>query len=153
MREIAEAAGLSQAGLLHYFDSKDELFTAILEKRDEIDAESVEGELITALVRVVAHNAEVPGLMQLYTQLSVEAVDPTHPAHEFFARRYARLRTSFTEALTAGQATGTLRSNFNPERMATSIIAAIDGLQTQFLIDTSVDMAGELRALIDDLGA
>ena len=30
-------SGLSQAGLLHYFDSKEELFTEILRKRDEVD--------------------------------------------------------------------------------------------------------------------
>ena len=37
VRELADAVGLSQAGLLHYFSSKEELFTAILRKRDEVD--------------------------------------------------------------------------------------------------------------------
>ena len=37
VKELAEAVGLSQAGLLHYFDSKEELFTEILRKRDEVD--------------------------------------------------------------------------------------------------------------------
>ena len=37
VKVLAEAVGLSQAGLLHYFDSKDELFTEILRKRDDLD--------------------------------------------------------------------------------------------------------------------
>ena len=37
VKELADSVGLSQAGLLHYFDSKDELFTAILRRRDEVD--------------------------------------------------------------------------------------------------------------------
>src|SRR3982751_4591907 len=38
VKELADAVGLSQAGLLHYFDSKEELFAEILRKRDEVDA-------------------------------------------------------------------------------------------------------------------
>ena len=38
VKELADAVGLSQAGLLHYFDSKEELFTEILRKRDELDS-------------------------------------------------------------------------------------------------------------------
>src|SRR6478736_6791304 len=37
VKVLADAVGLSQAGLLHYFDSKEELFTEILRKRDELD--------------------------------------------------------------------------------------------------------------------
>ena len=37
VKELADAVGLSQAGLLHYFDSKEELFTEIVRKRDEVD--------------------------------------------------------------------------------------------------------------------
>jgi AcrR family transcriptional regulator len=37
VRELADAVGLSQAGLLHYFSSKEELFAEVLRKRDEVD--------------------------------------------------------------------------------------------------------------------
>src|SRR6478736_945527 len=37
VKELADAVGLSQAGLLHYFDSKEELFIEIVRKRDEVD--------------------------------------------------------------------------------------------------------------------
>ena len=35
MREIARQTGLSQAGLLHYFSTKEELFLAVLRRRDD----------------------------------------------------------------------------------------------------------------------
>src|SRR6478735_4816169 len=67
VKELADAVGLSQAGLLHYFDSKDELFTAILRKRDEVDSRrfgDVEDDpsperLREGFVGIVRHNTEV----------------------------------------------------------------------------------------------
>ncbi|GAA2027424.1 TetR/AcrR family transcriptional regulator [Agromyces tropicus] len=38
VKEIAEAVGLSQNGLMHYFGSKDDLFVEVLRRRDEVDA-------------------------------------------------------------------------------------------------------------------
>jgi len=153
VREIADAVGLSQAGLLHYFGSKDELFTAILVKRDEVDNADNTGDMLEDLVRIVAHNAEVPGLVHLFAQLSIEAADPTHPAHDFFRERYGFLRRVLAERIRAGQADGSLRPGLDPERTAAIIIAATDGLQTQFLLDPTVDMAAELAALLGELRA
>lgn len=153
VREIADAVGLSQAGLLHYFDSKDELFTAVLLKRDEVDNAGGSGDVLEDLVRIVRHNAEVPGLVHLFAQLSVDAADPAHPAHDYFRKRYAFLRGLLADRIRAGQADGTLRASLDPERTAVIVIAATDGLQGQFLVDPSVDMAGELAALLGGLRA
>ncbi len=62
IKDIADAVGLTQAGLLHYFDSKDELWVAILRRRDEVDLAQDwhaddPGALLSAIVR---HNTEVP---------------------------------------------------------------------------------------------
>lgn len=87
VRELAAAVGLSQAGLLHYFSCKEELFAEVLRKRDEVDRARSAPEAGTVpdlLVKVVRHNADVPGLVQLHAQFSVEATDPAHPAHQAF---------------------------------------------------------------------
>ena len=85
VRAIAYAVGLSQAGLLHYFDSKEELFTEILRKRDEMDAalfgsadaaNATADELRDGYVAVVRHNPKVPGLVHLFSRLAVDAADP-----------------------------------------------------------------------------
>ena len=72
VKELADAVGLSQAGLLHYFDSKEELFTEIVRKRDEVDMADY-GPLVTptpprvdlrdGYVAVIRHNSDVPGLV------------------------------------------------------------------------------------------
>ena len=94
VKELAEAVGLSQAGLLHYFESKDELFVEILRTRDEIDlADHAEAagadldDLRDGYLDIVRHNAQVPGLVELFTRLAADAADPEHPSRAFFAER------------------------------------------------------------------
>lgn len=156
VRELADAVGLSQAGLLHYFSSKEELFAEILRKRDEVDAatfEAAAGEanpqaLVEGFAGLIRHNADVPGLVQLYTRLSAEATDPAHPAHEFFAERFRQFRKYSAEGIRNAQASGALPADLDPERVATMLMALADGLQTQWLMDPDVDMADHIEEFL-----
>ncbi len=151
VKELANAVGLSQAGLLHYFSSKEELFAEILAKRDAVneDASTQRGEsVLEGLVSIVRHNADVPGLVQLYAQFSVEASDPGHPAHEVFVERYARVRAMLAADIDARKAAGTLPPTIDAGVIAGLLIAAADGLQTQWLLDPEVDMAAHLSSLV-----
>ena len=71
VRDIARAVGLSPAGLLHYFGSKEDLFVAILKARDERDL-TAGGDVsfFEATVSTIRHNAEVPGLVHLLSPTS-----------------------------------------------------------------------------------
>jgi AcrR family transcriptional regulator len=148
VRDLADAVGLSQTGLLHYFGSKDELLTAVLRRRDELDAED-ERDLAAAdkLIRTLRHNATVPGLVMLYSQMSVEAADPQHPAHEHFRDRFETMRADIAELIRAGQADGSVPSTLDPERAATVVVAVSDGLQIQWLYDRDLDMAAHVAHL------
>lgn len=155
VRELASAVGLSQAGLLHYFASKEELFAEILLKRDRVDHDRSEpeaGSEIAALASIVRHNAEVPGLVQLYARFSVEATEPGHAAHEAFVRRYAEIRALLSDEITTRQQAGTLSPELDARKVANLLIAVSDGLQTQWLLDPDFDMADHLDYLIDLLG-
>lgn len=151
VRELADAVGLSQAGLLHYFSSKEELFTAVLQKRDEVDAavylDGNDREALSGLAAVMRHNTEVPGLAQLYSRLSAEATDPAHPAHDFFVQRTAQFRAMFADNVRARQQLGTLPKHLDPDKVATIMIALADGLQTQWTLDASIDMAEHIDYL------
>lgn len=152
VKEIADAVGLSQAGLLHYFDSKEQLFTEIIRKRDEHDhvdfsvSDGAAGR--EGLLRVIAHNAQVPGLVELFSRLSVEAADPAHPAHDYFLERSRGLR----EGIAAATASS-LPGGIDPDTLARIVQAVVDGLQLQWLIDPSVDMVGTLEVLLDALSS
>ncbi|MGP3914977.1 hypothetical protein [Nonomuraea sp. 10N515B] len=43
------------------------------------------------ITRIVRHNSEVPGLVELYSALVQEGVDLEHPAHDFFSERYQQV--------------------------------------------------------------
>lgn len=150
VRELADAVGLSQAGLLHYFSSKEELFQEILRKRDEVDASAFEGQRDTPIegfFAVIRHNSEVPGLVQLYAQVSTEAGDPEHPAHEFFIERYRQFRAMFSQLIRDEQAAGRVDADLDADRIANLFLAAADGLQTQWMLDPSIDMADHVAYL------
>jgi len=149
VRDIADAVGLSQAGLLHYFSSKDALFAEILRRRDEVDRERLPDPRarVEALIDVVRHNADVPGLVQLHAELSTEAAHPEHAAHDYFTRRYALLRSELGEAVRSAQERGELSRTLEAESVATVLLAAADGLQTQWMLEPELDMAAQLEQL------
>lgn len=154
VKELADAVGLSQAGLLHYFSSKEELFAEVLRKRDEVDGAAFDeidrGEVSMAegFVRTIRHNADVPGLVQLYARLSTEATDPGHPARAFFDERFRMFRRMTSEAFREGQAAGTVRDDVDADQAAALLLAVADGLQTQWLMDQSIDMAAHVETFL-----
>jgi AcrR family transcriptional regulator len=152
LREIAARCGISHPGLLHHFPSKELLLQAVLEHRDEIDEEPyADGgtaplQRLEHLLDVTAHNAETPGIVELYAVLSAEASSPEHPAHRYFVQRYERLRTTLTQTFEALDAQGVLVPGADPAHLAITTIALMDGLQVQWLLDRrSIDMAAQLR--------
>lgn len=160
VKEIADAVGLSQAGLLHYFESKEELFTAILRKRDERDAGAfgtfgepdAAADLIDyrdGFLDLVRHNSDVPGLVELFSRLAVDAADPAHPAHEYFLTRGEGLRTVLATAVRAAQDAGRLSDRVDPDTLGRMVQAIADGMQLQWLLDPGVDMTAPITALFD----
>ena len=148
--QIADAVGMSKPGLLHHFGSRDALFTAVLQRRDERDFDIEGDDLLDHFVSVVRHNAEVPGLVALYSALSGAGAteqDGT-PARDFLRLRYPEIVARYADAIRARQAEGTIDSGHDPESLARLLIASADGLQTQWLLDDSVDMAAHLETLL-----
>lgn len=152
VRELADAVGLSQAGLLHYFTSKDELFAEILRKRDEADiakySNTPDVSIFESIRNVVAHNAEVAGLVKLYVQLSSDAVQPDHAAHQFFVQRQRAFREELESNIRDSQASGLTRADVDPAKAATMTLALADGLQSQWLLDPEMDMAAHIDAFL-----
>jgi hypothetical protein len=61
-------------------------------------------------------------------------------------RRYAQTRASLADALEVTRAQGALRDGVDPELAAVVIVAVMDGLQVQWLVDRrSVDMPRTLQ--------
>jgi len=155
LREVARASGLSLPGLMHYFDSKEDLLAAILQKRDEIDSVTylAHDNALSALVAIMRHNAEVPGLVQLYATLSAAASNPEHPAHGFFVERYTDMRSQFADDIRHRQESGTLPVSLDADKLAATMIALADGIQVQWMLDPSIDMGDHIDFLWSTLTA
>lgn len=156
LKDVADKVGLSQAGLLHHFPSKEALLEAVLTLRDEesitrTGALTAQGiEMLRGLVELTRYNTTIPGLVALYCVLSAEATDPDHPAHEYFQRRYTWVRGTMTEAFDELARQGQLRSGIAPSTAARQLVALMDGLQVQWLLDNdSVDMPAEVVAFLE----
>ncbi|WP_159941822.1 MULTISPECIES: TetR/AcrR family transcriptional regulator [unclassified Nocardiopsis] len=149
---VAERVGLSQQGLLHHFPSKEALLVAVLARRDEVDgAELGEEADLSGTARLVALNTERPGLVRLYSLLAAEAVTEDHPAGDYFRERYARLRTAIARNVRERHGER-LAGGATPEQVAALLVAAMDGLQLQWLHDPeAVDMPDLVGLLTDVL--
>ena len=152
LREIAKRVGMSHAGLLYYFPTKEALLAAVLERRDAEDSErerltSPPGlDLLRNYLALAEHNVRHPGIVDLYSRLAAEAVAADHPAHEYFERHYRLARDGVRVAFEAMAERGELRPEVDPRQAALTFIALMDGLQVQWLTTPeAVDLVGSLR--------
>ncbi|MCB5907021.1 TetR/AcrR family transcriptional regulator; helix-turn-helix transcriptional regulator [Streptomyces sp. SF28] len=154
---VAERAGLTQQGLLHHFPTKELLLVGVLEARDRWDAASAAANTgpwrTQALAQLVDYNATRPGIVQTYTVLSADSVTEDHPARGFFESRFRAVRESMAAALRA-EFGDRLPAGLTPEQAATLLVAVMDGLQLQWLLDPEqVDMPASFRDFLALLGA
>lgn len=149
---VAERVGLTQQGLLHYFPTKDALLVAVLQERDQWDAVPDSQWRIDLLASLVEYNAMRPGIIQTFSALLGESVTEGHPARAYFTERYTRVRASMADVLRAEYG-DRLPNGLTPERTAPLLVAVMDGLQYQWLLDPeSVDMPGAFRDFLTLLG-
>lgn len=160
MLQIAAACGISRTGLLHHFPTKESLLEAVLahrdadgsdEQLDEATQDPTDGRaMLRHLLAVVERNVTQPRIVNLFSVLSAEAGDPAHPAHDYFAQRYARLRAQLQQACAGLASAGQLTPGTDPNALAVEIIALMDGLQVQWVLDPdALDMAAVLRHRLD----
>lgn len=147
LRDIASAVGMTQAGLLHHFQSKENLLTEVLRQRDLVDSRIEGDEHLSRGVHIIRHNAEVPGLIQLYASLQAAAEDPAHPAHDYFKERSAAVRHSVAADVRRRQAAGRFDPSIDADEFALVFAGLSDGLQLQWCIDPSIDLPGVMQRL------
>jgi AcrR family transcriptional regulator len=149
---VAERVGLTQQGLLHYFPTKDALLVAVLKDRDRWDAVPATQWRVDLLASLVEYNAMRPGIIQTFSALLGESVTEGHPARPYFTERYRQVRASMAAVLRTEYG-DRLPNGLTPERTAPLLVAVMDGLQYQWLLDPeSVDMPGAFRDFLALLG-
>jgi hypothetical protein len=93
-----------------------------------------------------------PGIIQTFSALLGESVTEGHPARGYFTERYVRVRANMAGVLRTEYG-DRLPNGLTPERAAPLLVAVMDGLQYQWLLDPeSVDMPGAFRDFLALLG-
>ena len=161
LADIAEQVGITHAGVLHHFGSKQNLLLEVLTYRDETDVADIAEKhipdgpaLFLHLVRTAFANARRAGIVQVYTVLSAESVTENHPARDYFELRYTNLRSEVAAAFRELCAQEGVTEPDTIDKAAASILAVMDGLQLQWLLHPELIELGEtsefaIRAIVN----
>jgi AcrR family transcriptional regulator len=153
MADVAARVGLTLAGVLHYFPSKEELLAAVLERRDKgltpwfLQKWESSGSFRESVHELMVHSMSSPHDLQLFVTMSAESTDPEHPSHAYFQERYRISRKHFNEVLAQAKE----RGEIHPSASGPALVAVLDGLQMQWLLDPDFDILGELDRHIDSI--
>jgi AcrR family transcriptional regulator len=145
--QIAREAGVTPAGLLHHFESKEQLLHAVLDARDLYDEThaDMDGDLITQVGRVADRFHEVPELIGMFAVLLIENLDPQAPLHDRLLSRYRDARRHIADSIRRGQLAGHYRTDVDPAVKAVEIVAFLNGMETSWLLDPSIPLDEVLR--------
>ncbi|MGI4732687.1 MAG: TetR/AcrR family transcriptional regulator [Janthinobacterium lividum] len=150
---IANDAQISDPGLLHHFGSKDGLLMALLNRRYSRDSDKLRAgehlsveEMADNLEAITRENVDQRDEVRLTMVLLAESIAQDHPGHEYFQMRYARARAIVARQLKGVLADGEPDPKADPETLASLILAVLDGLQLQWLLDPEVDMVSAVQA-------
>ncbi len=142
IQEVAKRCGLSNAGLLYHFPSKEHLMAAVLQEFDrrvtEVIAPLVERatqrisrtekarEATADVLRlIVERGIAQPELVRLSNVLQAESLDPGHPAHLPLRTRDTKILDLLTKL--------TMPYFADPRSAARRLLALMDGLGQQWL--------------------
>ncbi len=156
IRTIATTVGVSPASLIQHFGSKEGLLEAVLEdwerQVEDVAPHHLQGlayfEATRGYMRFhLAHR----GLIELFLTMTAEASSPVHPARRFIQARYARTIATHVRHLREARELGEIGPLTDEQihREVQMVFAVLDGLELQWLLDPSVDLAGLYDQYLD----
>lgn len=153
LAQIAREAGVSAAGLLHHFASKEQLLHAVLDARDADDNAHANrsGDLIEEIRRAAERFDRAPELVGMFPVLLVENIPPDAPLHDRMVERYRRAVDIVAQLIRDGQHEGRYRTDLDPATKAVEILAFINGMETSWLLDPSIPLAEVFNAYTENL--
>jgi AcrR family transcriptional regulator len=143
LAQIAGEAGVTPAGLLHHFESKEQLLHAVLDTRDQDDDSHADraGDLTAQISQVADRFHRAPELVGTFTVLLVENILPDAPLHDRMLARHRASVDIVAELIRTGQADGRYRAEIDPTIKAVEILAFVHGMETIWLLDPSIPLA------------
>jgi AcrR family transcriptional regulator len=154
---VAERAGMSDAGVLHHFKSKEALLLGVLQEygrsvEAQIESAGVRGIELLRLVREWGAGMEQrPEISSLLIALTTEHLTGDAPARRAIQAAYRHGLDRYIAAFATAAAAGDLRADLDPVHEASALIAHLDGIRLQwFITDQGISMADSVRRYMDD---
>ncbi|MGI8329399.1 TetR/AcrR family transcriptional regulator [Actinomadura scrupuli] len=151
--QIAQEAGVSSAGLLHHFVSKEGLLHAVLDARDAYDTAKFDpfGDILEELEASAVRFEEAPDLVGMFVVLLTENLHPDAPLHDRFLERHRITVGLIADSIRRGQRAGRYRTDLDPDVKAVEIVAFLNGIETSWLLDPSIPLTQVFREYIASL--
>jgi len=149
---IGERVGLTAAGVLRHFKSKEALLLAVIADRDQ-RASAIAAELaplpaldaIRGIVRYAELSESEPGIAALYTVLQSEHLEAEGEVRRFFLDRNRLIRDAVAQSLARGRREGVVRPDVDPARVATELVAFMEGASLVWLLDRTQSLVDMYR--------
>ena len=153
LAQIAGEAGVTPAGLLHHFESKEQLLNAVLDARDLDDDSHADraGDLLVEIARVADRFNRAPEMVGTFTVLLVENILPDAPLHDRMLARQREAIEIVAELIRRGQADGRYRTDIDPAVKAVEILAFVHGMETIWLLDPSIPLTDAFKEYAEAL--
>jgi AcrR family transcriptional regulator len=154
---VAEQAGVTDAGVLYHFGTKDELLLAVLAHHDHRYEEVLRATMapggLAALEGLKDWGVEMESqrdLQALYVLLSAEHMRDDSPTHCYFEERYARVLHLFTRLFAQAARRGELREDLDAPDEASALLALLEGLRLQwFFTDGQISIAAGIERYVE----
>ena len=154
MAAIATRAGVTHAGLLYHFATKEDVLEAVLADgsdrgRSIVESGDALSDHLDALQQLVARNADDPVWSRLFSVLLGESVSPGHPLRDRMADRYDAIAASLSSHLRSLRTPDGAWSDDDLDGVARVLLAVMDGLQFQQLTGARSAMTDDFALLVE----
>lgn len=154
LRDVADAVGMSQPGLLHYVGTKDGLLSLLITDiydttgtpsdflNSGLPGSDTQGMYFPAYLRfLVRHNAQRRQMVKLYMMLETESFNPEHPLHKYFEERPVEVWEHYSKY--TWKLPPDLDWDIHMRPFVRHAIEAMDGIQLRWLREPPIDLYDE----------
>lgn len=157
MDAIAQESGLSKGGIYFHFDSKREIFRALVQQEYDITMGFIDSvvdsevDMTSKLVELAEHfiqlfaSSDRPRFMVIIGEMALRDDEIARLLRELQENYFERI----AQLLQMGIDSGQLRSTVDPHSSSVVLKAMIDGVQANFAVGVDLDLEAVVAAGLD----
>jgi AcrR family transcriptional regulator len=139
LAHVARAAGIGRASIYHYYRDKAslvrDLVRDLLAEEESIFSEALRDAKGSPLDRMESLTVKLTELFADWASLGRMLLDLWGTSDPMFKPFFRRIRHDLAELIGDGQRVGEIDSSLDAEESATAVIAIIDGMLLQMIVD------------------